>query len=293
MKWNLFFTVALSVFFTSLTADDSAESKDEEPLKEGIFSLPPSQIPGPLVSFGLTLIGKGVTQFTVYADSIKQEKRSYRNDILPTIAYGITDDLALNFTVPFTPGSKSFNDRSSGLEDAYVQLEYAYYTKSTKSSVNQATVVGALSIPLGSSHASPTTGYGSPSLFLGLTFNHFDRDWYYYISPGVTLPNSYRGTRFGNQYYYQFGIGRGIVTSPKWILAWLFELDGFCYKKNKVDGVIDNNTGGNIIWATPSLFLSTEKLLFQMGVSLPLQQHFFGAQPEVYYSLDVNFGYTF
>ena len=73
----------------------------------------------------------------------------------------------------------------------------------------------------------------------------------------------------------------------------MVELDGEYDKRNKMQGKIDPNSGGNRVLLTPSLWASTEHWLIQFGIGFPLTQHLFGEQHKYHYSLIANIGYTF
>ncbi len=103
---------------------------------------------------------------------------------------------------------------------------------------------------------------------------------------------SYHGTQFGNQYQYECGIGKCFWAPPGWIFAWMLELDGVYAGKNKINGWRDRNSGGNTIYITPSIWISNEKLVLQLGIG-PEFQELNGHQPKQYYSADLNLGYTF
>jgi len=115
---------------------------------------------------------------------------------------------------------------------------------------------------------------GSPSFFLGTTFNRTYVDWFVFSSPGAVLTTAKTGTKFGNSYLYQFGFGRNIADTNGWILAGMAEIDGDYTQRNRVRGIIDANSGGNVIYVTPSLWASTKKFIFQFGVGLPVTPAF-------------------
>lgn len=218
----------------------------------GNFSLPISQQPGPLVGFGENIVKQGQAQLFVFADAFLG-KNSYLTDVIPSLLYGIRDDLSLFLNVPASPGNKSRNQRSSGLEDLFAQGEYAFYTKVGSQTTDQATVVANVAFPTGSSSKMPPTGFGSTSFFLGATFNHTGIDWFVFTSPGAILTTSHHGTQFGDQLLYQFGFGRDFPSPSGWIVAWMVECDGLYAWKNRIKGTVDPNSGGNIIFLTPSL----------------------------------------
>jgi len=273
--------------------DKKEDKKEEEPPKIGNFALPTSQQPGPLVSFGQNIIDQNQTVFVLYADDfIGSKKRTA--DVLPGVLYGVRDDLSVFFNVPFAANYKDGRTHSSGLEDIFVQLEYAFYSTKTSTHTNQATVVGYATAPSGSTKKQPATGLGSSSFFLGATFNRMYTDWLFFTSHGVLLTTSFDRTKFGNEFLYQAGIGRNILTiDSEWIFAWLIEADGQYTEKSKIKGRTDPDSGGNVVYMIPSLFVSSKKFLIQVGIGLPVAQHLFGSQKKNNYVLALDFRWTF
>lgn len=269
--------------------------KSEQPLgpsKSGNFSLSTSQQPGPLVSFGENIIDKGLVQLFLFADAFIG-KNSYSTDVVPSILYGINDDLSIFFNVPFSPGNKDRDHHSAGLEDIFAQLEYAFYNRKSSHSVDQATLVANVTFPTGSSSKDPPTGFGSSSFFIGATFNHMMIDWFFFVSPGGILTTSKHGTKFGDQFLYEFGLGRNIPSPKGWIFAWMLEFDGAYAWKDKYHGHTVRNSGGNTIYLTPSIWVSSQRIILQFGAGYPIVQHLFGKQSKKFLSFDFNFGVTF
>ena len=222
-----------------------------------------------------------------------QRHDGYFNDLIPGLVYGISDTMSLFFNVPVATGYKDRTLHSSGFEDIFLQFEYAYYVKNKKRATNQATVVANISCPTGSSHKKPPTGYGAPAYFIGTTYNHTAVDWLYFGSLGALFPSSHGSSRTANQYLYECGFGRNIASSPAYIFSWMVECDGIYGGKNKVQGKQDPNSGGNVIYVTPSLWLSTEKLILQLGAGGILTQHLYGNQTKYTYQVIFNLGWTF
>lgn len=266
--------------------------KSTQPVVLGNFALPVSQQPGPFVSFGENILAQGQVQLFLFAD-VFMGRNSYSTDVLPSILYGITDELYFFFSVPFSPGNKDRDQHSAGFEDIFAQLEYAFYTSNGSDTVDQATVVANITFPTGSSTKNPPTGFGSSSFFIGATFNHMGIDWFFFTSPGAILTTSKHGTKFGDQLLYQFGLGRNIPSPAGWIFAWMLEFDGTFAWKDKIKGATNPNSGGNTIYATPSIWISSKNIILQVGVGYPVVQHLFGSQSRKFLSFDVNFGVTF
>ena len=177
----------------------------------------------------------------------------------------------------------------------YLQMEYAWYNKETKTYNEFATLVGNFSVPTGSVTKTPATGFGAPTGFAGATYFRSWTDWYLFTCDGVIVPATRDRLRFGNEYLYQFGFGHNmnVKSEPKWLWAWMIELNGQYTDPTHFRGLVDPDSGGNFISATPSIWISSKKLILQFGVGLPIQQHWFGDQQNEAYLLFGNIGWTF
>ena len=294
-RYLLFFFLnflTASVYLQGLTNEIDKENKEDEPPSIGNFALPSSQQPYGLIAFGGNVIDSSEVQLFFFADDFKG-KNKIIIDLIPSVLYGITDNCSIFFNFPFTPELRDGNQKSSGLEDFFVQVEYAFYNKKTSYYVDQATIVGNISFPTGSIRKNPQTGFGSSSFFLGGVYSRMMVDWFIFTSHGAILTTYDRKNKIGEQFLYQFGFGRNIPSPYGWIYAWILEIDGQYSKKNRIHGTIDSNSGGNFILATPSLWISSKYLLFQFGVSIPINQNLFGKQNKFDYALNLNFAWSF
>lgn len=198
MQINMRFIVFSMLLFLSSWAYGAGE----EPPKIGNFALPISQDPAPLFSFGQNIIDKDQTMLFLFADNYAGVNKYYI-DVIPALLYGITDDTSIIIGAPIAK-YKQDNNRSSGLEDAIIQLEKAFYAKSTSSFTEQATIVGNITLPSGSVQKNPSTGYGSPSFFLGATYSRMYVDWFLFTSHGAILTTAQDNTKYGNSFLYQY-----------------------------------------------------------------------------------------
>lgn len=270
----------------------SFDSNAVEPPKIGNFALPDSQQPGPFIGFGQNIIDKGQTQLFLFADAYQGPQRR-TDDVIPSVLYAITDDFSVFFNVPFATSYKANATKSSGIEDIFLQLEYAYYNKKTATYTDQFTLVANMTFPTGSGSKVPPTGVGSTSYFLGATFGRIYVDWFAFTSYGAIVTTARDQVKFGNQALYEVGIGRNIFSVPsKWIVAWMLEGNGLYSEKNKFNSVKDPNSGGNLFFMTPSLWVSSPHLILQLGVGFPVIQDLFGTQPKYRYLLAANIGWT-
>lgn len=307
-NFMIFIILFLTLFtYTPPTYGVEPTKNEQHPPSEGNLALSSSQQPKSLVSFGGNIFEKGTLQLTVvssYSKGIGQ----YATVIDPDLIYAFSDKSSILLDVPYAVRLKQLGDNesadegmivntkqySSGIQDMFLQLEHEVYTSSTSCYEDQITVLGAVYFPTGNHSKNPPTGAGAPSYFLGATYDLTRVDWFYFTSQGVLLPSSHHGNKNGNEYIYQFGVGRNLCAiKEQYIFDFILEATGQYTGKDKVMGVIDPDSGGNAIFLTPSLWFSTKKLVFQFGVSYPIAQHLIGDQPKEHYILLSSFSYTF
>lgn len=268
------------------------KKEEEKPFKIGNLALPPSQQPNPLISFGQNVLEKNQKQgFVLATDFIGH--RQYFINANPSILYGFTDELTAFITAPFAVRYKQDGKHSSGGGDVNIQLEYAFYTKSSYTWTDQATFVTNITIPTGSRKKNPPTGLGANSFFFGGTYSRTGIEWIYFVSSGAILNASSHQHRFGDAFLYQCGVGRNIANLDDWLFLWMVEFDGQYIRKDKNGHQFDNNTGGNIIYITPSLWISSTRLILQLGIGFPVLQQLNGHQHKNDYLLALNAGWLF
>ncbi len=285
--------IFLCVIFFTLFADEKTEGEKEQ-LKEGNLALPESQQPGPLVGFGQNIVEKHDFLVFMFPDSLIGRRKSF-TEVAPSILYGIRDNLSIFIEWPIAIDFRMKNQHSSGIQDLLVQLEYAPYNREGKTSTKQITTVTSLILPFGSDRKIPPTGFGSIAFFLGTTASYTGIDWFFYMSPAVLLPTKNKHhTKFGNMLLYQAGIGKNIAySSNEWIFMWMVEFSGLLRQRDKINGVIDPNSGGNGILICPSLWFSTQHFIGQGTVAVNVYQHLFGNQTKDKIFIAFNLGWKF
>lgn len=283
----------LLLFPAILFAEEEDDQEEEEkPLPIGNFALPLSQQPAPLVSFGQTMVDKGVVQLFLFGDGFFGNHQ-YTTDLFPAVIYGLTEKLTLYITLPFSPRSRYGKSHSSGLEDLYLQGELLLYDKDFLCSSDQLTLVVAFGLPTGSAVKAPPTGFGTAAFFIGGTFSHLTVQGLLFTSHGINFAGSNHGTRFGSQFLYQFGFGRALPSRAETIWLWMVEVDGTYSWQDRIQGAINPDSGGNVVYLTPSIWFSSKKAIVQFGIGYPVVQTLFGDQFRDQISLDFNLGITF
>lgn len=266
----------------------------------GNFSLPTSQQPGPFVSFGQNIVDKNQL-IVAFNPSYAYSKGQSVLEGTPSVLYGITDSASILLTVPYAIRYINGTQNLSGIGDLALDLEYAFYNHDSLKYSDQATFVFSPTFPVsnlssvskktnpharvsGFSKKNAPSNFDAFSYFIGTTYSRTYSDWYAYMAPGVLFIDKTDSIAQGTQYYYNGGVGRQINTAEnKYIFFGLLELNGQYSDKTKLASQVLPNTGGSILYATPSLWLSTPKMIAQIGISLPLAQSWYGNQSKISY----------
>lgn len=262
---------------------------DSTPAKVGNLALTASQQPGPLISFGQTIVDKG--EVLIFCNPfITRGQNQKIDDAVLYISTTPIEYFAVTLNFPIRIKSTIDGVRTEGLGDISVDLEHAYFFKSTSRTTTTCSIFGNVSFPTGVTNFT----FGSPTYFMGLIFSHLTPEWFTFASTGARVTTSCHRTQYGNEFLYQGGVGHNInLPTKKWIFLWLVELDGIAAQYDTIKGVEDKNSGGNVIYVTPSLWLSNSFTDMQFGISIPCVQHLRGNQNKISYVLSWIFGFTF
>lgn len=258
----------------------------------GNLLLKPSQRVAPLFGFGQRIIEEqNLLVFQAINDTSAKNQNYFGGE--SRLLYGLDDDHDLFVILPESIRLKKNCHTSSGFGDLIIQLESLIFQKYYPTHYYYMTLVANITIPTGSANKNPNTGFGSPSFFLGIPFRYVSINWYFYNAYGVVLTTSNMGTKFGNQFLYQAGLGRSLSHSKHWILTLTLEVTGIYSQKNKCNFVINQNSGGNVMWLGPNLWASNERIILHGGFQFAITQQLFGKQNKNIFRMAALFGYKF
>ncbi len=286
--FKIFLLVFIAVFYQTVFGYEHVPAT-LQPI--GNFSVPTVTQIAPLISFGQLLVGEK-TLLPQFGGNYVKMHHGYLDGMAPNIIYGIRDDLDVAVFIPFTPKSREDSSHSSGVLDMIVQAEYAYFAQTYEASTVTGSIVANLQIPTGSDSKYPRTGNGSCTYFAGTTFAWLSYNWYAFASAGSNFPSPHHHTKFGNAYLYQWGFARYLaIFSPMgWIFNLMIEFDGTYTTKDKIHGTVNHNSGGNEILLTPSIWLSSSRVVLQWGISVPIVQDVHGSMDKMQYQIAYNLG---
>ncbi len=272
---------------------------DPKPLPLGNFALPTALMPSPLFSLGQNIVDKG--DVLEYLNPIllsgKNKKNFFYNEIYSLV--GLSNYASVFFLIPVPVINRENGLKTTGFGDMILQGEYAFYTKSTLESAIQATAIVTVYLPSGilepiksgfSQHA-PFTGFGATAFFLGGTWSRTTTDWYSFISGGTLVTTSHSDNKVGNSVSYQAGIGKNLGYRADKVLAGMIEFTGVTFKRDKLMGHIDPDSGGTVMYLGPSFYMATPKTIFQMGFQIPFYQKLNGLQAKNSFQISISFAW--
>lgn len=288
----------------------TSSSYADQPPSIGNFSLDSSQEPGLFFSFGQNIIDKNQLILSINPNYLYSPGQPVVDET-PSLLYGISDTSSVLLTLPYSSNYNNGSQKLSGTGDFILDLEYAYYSNNTTQYSDQATIVFSPTFPTSNldeiststtkvrkhntrvSRKNAPTNNDTASYFFGTTYSRTLVDWYGFIAPGFLVFNKKEGLQQGSQYFYNVGLGRNIKSVEKeYIFFGLVELNGQYTDKTRLNSRAQPNSGGNIIYATPSLWYSTPKFIIQLGISLPINQYWYGDQPNTSYYASTIISYT-
>lgn len=283
----------LFLILMMFSLSEAAREEEGETVKEGNFALPASQQPAPLFSFGQNIVdAHDIIEYT-YTD-YQMGKHQKLSDIVPSLLYGVSDKLSLYLNIPIATKFQVCQQKSSGLEDIFIQAEYLFFSRERPRNAFGSTAVATLFFPTGSSTKNPTTGIGNFSFLFGSTLSYTSVESYVFISPFVALNLKKSGTKVGNQFYYQAGIGRNLIGDPDgWLITPMIEFYGIYAQKDRTNGVEDPNSGGNVFYLGPSLWATTKRFTGQAGIVVAATQQLNGQQNKQQCLFEVSLGWKF
>ena len=223
--------------------------------------------------------------------------------VVPSLLYGLTDTDSVLLTIPVVINQNVYQNKSRGLMDTSIQFEHeAYHFEDSKHNESLSVFFNVF-VPTGSISKRPVTSDGGPHFFLGTSYNQTYIQWLWFatagmfINPGHKIPSQdYQliDIKTGNLYVTSLGGGYNFYSiSDGMQLLGLFEFTSTVSDPSKVQGQTNPNSGGYVFLATPSIWFSTKRLIFQLGMTLPIDQAYNGFQNHLNYTLLANVGYTF
>lgn len=244
----------------------------------------------PLFGFGphtIYLGGLGV-EIEFEREGASSSKEKERDLILhQEIIYGLTEDLALTLALPFILNRKldanGIGTSSSGIGDTSLRVKYRFWRRDRLGVQDSAAFIVSIKFPSGNTDKSPRLGTGSTDFLFGAAAARESLLWYYFAD--VRYRVNTRGNanlKIGDRFFADGAIGIRLWPAEylKPDLVVLAELNWETFLRDKLDGLGVKESGGNLLFISPSFFFTYRNWAVKGGVQIPLYQSFDGNQPE-------------
>lgn len=223
-----------------------------------------------------------------------------------TFVYGLTEKLAFSVTAPYihkkqesTSAGVRSTIRDSGIGDISFMSKYRIWSKDLPGEARRISLIGGLELPTGDNKAQLKLGSGSVDPVAGILFTHqslsqeFDLDLTYQFN---TEASNYE---FGDVLKYNAAYQRRLwpwVLPEKGVYSQLnlvLELNGEYNQKDKSQGSIVKDSGGNTLFLSPGVQWAAKKWVLETSIQLPIIQDLNGGQLETDYALVTSLRLTF
>ncbi|MDP3560365.1 MAG: hypothetical protein Q8R79_08485 [Legionellaceae bacterium] len=289
-----FTSLTLSVLACLFSIKGYTEDREETPLPIGNFSLPQSQQPASIYSFGSNILEPGQAQINFTPNVFKSTGERYIGGG-STLLYGTSKTTSLLFSVPATLSFTNGQVTHTGFGDLGLQGEYEFYHRASSKDKEHLAALAGFTVPSGDTHFTA----GKFSYFFGGTYSHAWYNWLWFFAPGVLKFTGPPHKRLATRYYYEFGVGRNLGSqSGRYIFTGFLELNGQYDDQNPTDKPVTLESGGrvlskgNLLFFTPSLWYSTPHWALKLGLSWPVTQDWLGTRNAVNYYAASSIIYT-
>ncbi len=189
------------------------------------------------------------------------------------IEYGLTPNLTVGLSLPFTNGSA----------DGYlVGGKYRFYTVFQRGGMREFAIFGGYKIK--------GRKKGINSLVLGFTAGREAVNWYWFASAGFTSKFTGAALAPGNEINYDFTLGYRVTKLDyyKPDLVVFLEFLGKRLFKSKFNGNLISQSGGDIWSVAPTLMLTYRNYALRMGVEIGLARSGFVSKTETNFRVGIE-----
>lgn len=207
------------------------------------------------------------------------------------IIYGVTADFAVTLSLPYVLNRESEADgmieRSGlGLGETSLRMKYRFRRRDRRGVQDSAAFIVGAKFPTGDVNKSPRHGSGSVDFLLGLTAWRESLLWYYFGDIRYRLNRQgSAGIKAGDRLFADAAIG--IRPWPadyqKPDLVVLVELNWETLMRSEINGHEVSDSGGHLLFLSPSFFLTYRNWALKGGVQVPLDPQISRNQPKERY----------
>ena len=212
------------------------------------------------------------------------------------LLYGATEDLALFAIFPYLFRTRKFpdpetgkriNQKQNGPGDLSLIARYTAFTKHFHSGEFKIAPLVGIKIPTGDEDLRPITTGSYDFEFGAVTKASLNHKRHELVGDAVYRINT-EDDNFekGDSLTYDFSFHHRIFPwnvpegGLKNFVQLVAESNGFFSKRNSVNGVIDKNSGGHILFVAPGIQAKVSRFVFESSFQIPVIQDLNGNQIE-------------
>lgn len=237
------------------------------------------------------------------SDPSPVDEKSYRFMSSTVLAYGITQDLSVQVTMPFmhheirhTIAGRRVKRDTTGFGDLKTVAKYEFYEKDGLGKTKNAALLAGLEMPTGDFNDRDRFGVLPRDLQVGKgTWNplvgaHYNWETFRHeidLSVSYMINTEAHGYEFGDVFHhnfnYQFRIWPWSLEGVKGLPGYWFlgaEFNGRWHQKDSDGGRTVDASGGYTLYGSPTLQFISRRFIWESSVELPVIQITNGEQPE-------------
>ena len=237
----------------------------------------------------LGVSGAGARSFVKVIKKSSQDKNLTITVSSVVIPYNVSTRLLVGGIFPYFDKDLDTNAgsmSSSGLGDTKLFVKYVVHQIDKRQETSRFVLKSSVTLPTGDEDAKPALGDGTTDYSFGVVAG--------WIKPRVSLTTegvyslntSRRGMNYGDSFTYNFALGyrlspRIYRTYPSPQVNVYLELNGLTTKRNELNGLNLENTGGTTLLLSPGIqYIGGRKWLVEGSIQFPVIDELNGMQLE-------------
>ncbi len=254
------------------------------PFSSTLAQGPPINTDTPIL---LGVSGAGARSFVKIIKKSSQDKDLIVMVSPVVIPYNVSTRLLIGGVFPYfnkdldtNAGSMS----SSGLGDTKLFAKYVVHQIDKRQETIRFVLKSSVTLPTGDEDAKPALGDGTTDYSFGVVAG--------WIKPRVSLTSegvyslntSRRGVNYGDSFAYNFALGYRLSPAvyeryPSPQVNVYLELNGLTLKRNELNGLNLENTGGTTLLLSPGIqYIGGRKWLIEGSIQFPIVENLNGSQ---------------
>lgn len=258
-----------------------------------LMSISTARAQGPPINTDTPILlgvsGAGARSFIKVISKSSQDKDLTVTVSPVVIPYNVSTRLLVGVFIPFF--NKDLDTEagimsSSGLGDTKLFAKYVVHQIDKRQETIRFVLKSSLTLPTGDEDAKPALGDGTTDYSIGFVAGWIKPRVSFTTEGVYSLNTSRRGTNYGDSFAYNFALGyrlspRVYERYPSPQVNIYLELNGLTTKRNELNGLSLENTGGTTLLLSPGIqYIGGRKWLVEGSIQFPIVENLNGSQLE-------------